>query len=150
MKKSEYGAKKIRRLVHNKFTKRSRLTEESIVNRIRESTVDRLSKECTDNDEIWVAWDESEFSSEMQDLMKVRSLNDSLVNGYRMFFGLAMIPGCKGVLHQRVFSSSEDRFSSQNDEITTGIIKGIKSLEPLGKEVYLVKIKLKDTWKKEY
>ena len=52
-----------------------------------------------------------------------------------MFFGLAMIPGCKGVLHQRVFSSSEDRFSSQNDEITTGVIKGIKALEPLGKEV---------------
>ena len=56
--KSEYGAKKIRRLVHNKFTKRSRLTEDSIVNRIRESTVERLSKECTDHDEIWVAWDE--------------------------------------------------------------------------------------------
>lgn len=112
------------------------MTEENIVSKVRESTISALEKVKSD---IWVAWDESEIrkphADEMEDLMKVRSLDGKLVNGYRMFFGLAMIPGGRGILHQEVFSSNEKDFDSQNAIVKSGIMTGIKALQPLGREV---------------
>ncbi len=113
------GAQRVRRMARGETTKRSELDAEALVGRLRAQAVAELAGE----EEVWAVVDMAELrkphAREMADLMRVRALGgEGTVPGYRTLNVLGLgRGGRRGVLHHRLFSSTEETFASESREI---------------------------------
>jgi hypothetical protein len=129
------GGQRVSRLAHGESTKRSRMKAEDITEVLRERGLAHLA--AGGGDEIWLVLDESDlrkpYAEEMPDLMQVRDLDGKLVPGYRTVNVLGMTPGRRGVLYHRLFSSEEEGFGSEPQEMQKALqtvsqgLQGIKA-----------------------
>lgn len=105
-------------------TKRSELDAEHLTARLRERGVEQLR----DEDEVWAIVDPSELrkphAREMPALMRVRKTggDQGTVPGYRTLNVLGVgRGGRRGILYHRLFSATEDAFTSESTEIQTAL-----------------------------
>lgn len=117
------GARRVRRMVKGKSTKRSSINAETVTAALRERGITHLSE--TDDEELWLIADMSELrkpnAREMPEMMEVLALNGGLVPGYRTLNVLGLVPSRRGVLYHRLFSSKEEDFLSESLEIQTAL-----------------------------
>lgn len=117
------GARRVRRMVKGKSTKRSEIDAETVTAALRERGITHLSE--VDEEELWLIADMSELrkpdAQEMPDLMEVKALDGGLVPGYRTLNVLGLVPSRRGVLYHRLFSSKEKDFLSESLEIQTAL-----------------------------
>jgi len=117
--KSNNGEQRIRRMASGDTTKRSEMDAEHLIERLQARGVEQL----LGDEEVWAIVDPSELrkphAKEMQDLMRVRSLDgNGMVWGYRTLNVLGAGRGGKrGILYHRLFSSKEENFLSESQEI---------------------------------
>jgi hypothetical protein len=117
--KGRHGEQRVRRMAKGESTKRSSLGAKDLVERLRTKGVEQLS----DEEEIWAVVDPSElrkpYAREMPDLMRVRKLEgEGTVPGYRTLNVLGVgRGGRRGILYHRLFTSKEDDFLSESQEI---------------------------------
>src|SRR6476661_932884 len=112
---SPAGEERVRRFVHGTSTTRSPdLDPDHLTTRLREQTLAALRAAAPS--EVWVILDGSElrkpYAKELPYLQKVPALDGGLVPGYATMNVIAVIPGYRGILYQRVFSSHEPGFQS--------------------------------------
>jgi hypothetical protein len=106
-------------MARGETTKRSELDAAALVGRLRAQAVAELSGE----EEVWAIVDMAELrkphAREMAALMRVRALGgEGTVPGYRTLNVLGLgRGGRRGVLHHRLFSSTEETFTSESREI---------------------------------
>lgn len=117
---SRNGEQRVRRLVNGTATKRSELDAEHLTERLRTRGVEQL----WEDDEVWAIVDPSElrkpYAREMPALMRVRKLGSEkgTVPGYRTLTVLGVGRGeRRGILHYRLFSSTERGFRSESADI---------------------------------
>jgi hypothetical protein len=115
---SSNGEQRVRRMVKGETTKRSSLDSEALVLKLQERGLERLKGE----DEVWVIHDGSDLrkphAHEMEALMKVKELKgDRLVNGYRTINSFGIGKRGRGILYHRLFSSTEEGFVSEPEEV---------------------------------
>jgi hypothetical protein len=117
------GARRVRRMVKGKSTKRSEIDAATVTAALRERGITHLSE--ADEEELWLIADMSELrkpnAQEMPDMMKVKALDGGLVSGYRTLNVLGLVPLRRGVLYHRLFSSKEKDFLSESLEIQTAL-----------------------------
>ena len=117
------GARRVRRMVKGKSTKRSEIDAATVTAALRERGITHLSE--ADEEELWLIADMSELrkpdAQEMPDMMKVKALDGGLVSGYRTLNVLGVVPSRRGVLYHRLFSSKEKDFLSESLEIQTAL-----------------------------
>lgn len=117
------GARRVRRMVKGKSTKRSEIDAATVTAALRERAITHLSE--GDEEELWLIGDMSELrkpdAQEMPDMMEVKALDGGLVSGYRTLNVLGLVPSRRGVLYHRLFSSKEEDFLSESLEIQTAL-----------------------------
>lgn len=121
-------------MANGESTKRSHLGADDMMGVVQAMGADQLRKES----EILCVLDGSElrreWAQEQEYLMRVKSLEGGLVNGYRTLNVLGL--GAKekrGILYHRLFSSQAPQFESENTEIERAIDSGHQGLA--GREV---------------
>jgi len=122
-------------------TKRSDLDAGSLVARLRAQAAAELSGE----EEVWAVVDMSElrkpYARGMEALMRVRALGgEGTVPGYRTLNVLGVgRGGRRGVLHHRLFSSTEEAFASESREVQDALAAvGAAFAERPGAVTYLM------------
>jgi hypothetical protein len=141
------GEQRIRRMVSGETTKRSDLDADSLIKCLQGRGVEQLRED----DDIWVVVDPSELrkpnAHEMPSLMRVRGLGGKgLVNGYRTINALGIgRSGRRGVLYHRLFSSTEDEFESESNEIAA-VFDSVGSAlrDKVGRITYLIDTQFDD------
>jgi hypothetical protein len=127
------GARRVRRMVKGKSTKRSEIDAETVTATLRERGITHLSE--VDEPELWLIADMSELrkpdAQAMPDMMKVKALDGGLVTGYRTLNVLGLVPSRRGVLYHRLFSSKEEDFLSESLEIQTALQTVTQALRKL-------------------
>ena len=128
-------------MANQETTKRSALDAAHIVERLQTVGVERLR----DEEEVWAILDPSElrkpYARRMEDLMKVRALEgEGTVPGYRTLNVLGVgRSGRRGILYHRLFSSSEEGFCSESQEIQRALACVGEALsEHRGKVTYIM------------
>jgi hypothetical protein len=117
---SPAGEERVRRFVQGTSTTRSpALDPEHLTARLRDQTLTALRAAAPA--EVWVILDGSElrkpYAKELPYLQKVPALTGGVVPGYATVNVIAVIPGYRGILYQRLFSSAEPDFRSVSSEI---------------------------------
>lgn len=107
------GAQRVLRFASGESTRRSQVGGTSLASRLVGSLAERgvaSLGQTPPGTEIWLVLDGSDLrkphAKEMQDLMRVRSLQGTTVNGYRTINVLAVTPQHRALLYHRLFSSS--------------------------------------------
>ncbi len=118
----KYGEKRVRRMANGETTQRSALDAQSVTRVLREQAALTLCAEA----ELTLVLDGMELRREgaesQEQLMHVKALDGSLVNGYRSLNVLGMgQEEARGLLYQRLFSSQEAGFRSESLEIQQAI-----------------------------
>jgi hypothetical protein len=116
-------------MVNQESTKRSQLDAEHLTAVLRQSGAAALGEA----EELTLVLDGMELRREgarkQAYLMRVRALDDSLVNGYRSFNVLGLGEGAqRGLLYHKLFSSHAPDFDSENIEIQAAIAASEQSL----------------------
>lgn len=129
------GERRVRRLIQGESTKRSRLGEKDLIERLRLFTLRFLLGVTS----VRIALDTSDWrkpwAQEVDALMKVRPLRGGkLIPGYETLTAIAITPEHRGVLYHHLFSSNEDGFSSLPSEVRTAIRVVGETLAPAGIE----------------
>ncbi len=122
------GAQRVLRFASGESTKRSQVQGASIasrlVGRLAERGVSSL-QQGPPGTEIWLVLDGSDLrkphAKEMADLMRVKSLQGTMVNGYRTLNVLAVTPQHRALLYHRLFSSKEADDLSESHEVQTAL-----------------------------
>jgi hypothetical protein len=113
------GGQRVSRLATGESTKRSQLDAAHLTERLRQRGVAQLASGT--GDELWLIADGSDlrkpYAQAMPALMQVRDLDGDLVPGYRTMNVLGVMPGRRGVLYHRLFSSTEADFISEPAEV---------------------------------
>ena len=128
------GAQRVIRMVTGATTKRSpNLDADHLTAQLRTVAVADLAEGA--HDELWLIADGSDlrkpYANAMPSLMQVRALDKSLVPGYRTLTVLGMTPQRRGVLYQRLFSSSAPHFVSEPAEVQTALQTVSRAIAPL-------------------
>jgi hypothetical protein len=109
-------------------TKRSQLDADHVTGVLREVGVANL----LDEPELALVLDGMELrregSRQQEYLMRVKALDDRLVNGYRSFNVLGMGKKARGLLYHHLFSSNQPDFLSENVEIQAAMDETEKAL----------------------
>jgi hypothetical protein len=129
----ENSEQRIRRMVNEETTKRSKLDAASVTQRLRARGVEQLRGEK----EVWVMADGSDlrkpYARQMEGLMRVLKLDKSgLVNGYRTLNAFGIGQQRRGILYHRLFSSETAEFVSEPQEVQTMLRTVIAATRPLG------------------
>jgi hypothetical protein len=129
----KHGERRVRRMANEESTKRSQLDAEHLTGVLREVGAATLSAA----DELTLVLDGMELRREgahkQEYLMRVRALDDSLVNGYRSFNVLGLGEAeQRGLLYQKLFSATAPDFDSENVEIRAAITATEQSLAGFG------------------
>lgn len=113
------GAQRVIRLATRESTRPSQLDAESLMSKLRDYGIRRLSE--AEGDELWLIIDSSDlrkpYAREMPSLMQVRDLDGKLVPGYRTLNVLGVTRQRRGILYHRLFSSQEPGFVSEPMEV---------------------------------
>ena len=113
------GGQRVSRLATGESTQRSQLDAEHLTERLRQRGVAQLANGT--GTELWLIADGSElrkpYAQAMPALMQVRDLDGDLVPGYRTLNVLGVLPGRRGVLYHRLFSSAAADFVSEPSEV---------------------------------
>jgi hypothetical protein len=130
---------RIRRLALQESTKRSTLDAESLMERLRQRSLEQLH----DEDEIWVLVDGSDlrkpYARQMEALQRVRTLDKTrLVNGYRTLNAVAIGHHRRGLFYHHLFSKNEDAFISEPHEVQAALKTMIAATQPLPATVIYV------------
>jgi hypothetical protein len=128
------GAQRILRLVTGESTKRSPdLDATHLTAKLRDQAVAHLATAACD--ELWLMADGSELrkphARAMPHLMRVRSLEGRLVNGYRTLNVIGVTPQRRGVLYHRRFSSQAPGFVSESHEVQQALTTVSAAITPL-------------------
>jgi hypothetical protein len=137
------GAQRILRFASGESTKRSQVQgvqgnsvsiASRLVGRLAERGVASLGQTPCGT-QIWLVLDGSDLrkphAKEMQDLMRVRSLQGTMVNGYRTLNVLAVTPQHRALLYHRLFSSKEQDHLSEPHEVQTALTQVGSALSPI-------------------
>ncbi len=93
-------------------TRRAELNAEHLTKQLREAAVEQL--EQAPEDELWLIADSSDlrksYAEMMPNLIQVRDLDEQLVLGYRTLNVIGLMPGRRGLLNHRLFSSQAPDF----------------------------------------
>jgi hypothetical protein len=140
------GAQRILRFASGESTKRTRgrgsevhgsSLASRLVGRLAERGVASLERTLPGT-EIWLVLDGSDLrkphAKEMQHLMRVRSLQGMMVNGYRTINVLAVTPQQRALLYHRLFSSKEDDHLSESHEVQSALTQVGAALSPIQEE----------------
>ncbi|RIK35111.1 MAG: hypothetical protein DCC58_20885, partial [Chloroflexi bacterium] len=89
---------------------------------------------------IWVVLDGSDLrkphAQQMEAIQRVRRLDGAgLVPGYRTLAAIGIAPAKRGLLYQRLFSSTAEDFVSESAEIQRALHSVGTALTPLGAQV---------------
>lgn len=128
------GAQRILRMVTGESTKRSPdLDAAHLTAKLRTRAVEHLAQ--TPSDELWLMADGSELRKPharvMPHLMRVRSLDGRLVNGYRTLTVIGVTPHHRGVLYHHLFSSQTPDFVSESHEVQQALTTVSAAIAPL-------------------
>lgn len=119
LSRAKDGGQRVSRMVSGESTKRSQLDAAHLTEKLRERGVAQLSE--GEGEELWLIGDGSDlrkpYAQMMPALMKVRNLDGRLVPGYRSLNVLGVMPGRRGLLYHRLFSSTEKDFVSEPAEV---------------------------------
>ena len=126
------SAQRIRRLAMQQSTKRSTLDAASLIERLRQRSLEQLH----DEDEIWMLVDGSDlrkpYAHEMEALQRVKTLDKKgLVNGYRTLNAVAVGRERRGIFYHRLFSKNEDAFISEPHEVQAALKTMSEATKPL-------------------
>jgi len=129
----ENSEQRIRRMVNEQTTQRSKLDAASVTQRLRARGVEQLRGEK----EVWIMADGSElrkpYARQMAGLMRVLKLDKSgVVNGYRTLNAFGLGKQRRGILYHRLFSSETAEFVSEPQEVQTmlrTVIAATRSLD---------------------
>jgi hypothetical protein len=112
-------------------------TASRLVDKLAERGVGSL-RQTPSGTEIWLVLDGSDLrkphAKEMQDLMRVRSLQGTMVNGYRTLNVLAVTPQQRALLYHRLFSSKEQDHLSESHEVQSALTEVGTALTPIQEE----------------
>src|SRR5205085_10873838 len=112
---------------------RSHVDAEHVTARLRARAVTHVAE--NPSDELWrvtVGADLRKPSApKLPDLQKVRALDEHLVPGYATINVLGLTPGRRGILYQRLFSSSEPGFKSEPAELQQALRTVSAAIIPL-------------------
>ncbi|RLA76832.1 MAG: hypothetical protein DRG33_07505, partial [Deltaproteobacteria bacterium] len=127
------GAQRVIRFVKGKSTRRSRINAASLTKALRERGVENLAQ--ADSDEVWLIMDDSDLrkphAREMEALTKVRDLDGKLVPGYCTLNVIGVTPGRRAILYHHLFSSQEEEFVSESQEVQKALQTVSRALAPL-------------------
>jgi hypothetical protein len=119
LSEAKEGGQRVGRLARGESTKRSPINDETVTAVLRECGVESLA--AAEEDEVWLIADGSElrkpYARKLPDMMQVKALDGGLVPGYRTMNVLGIVPGRRGILYHRLFSSKEEDFLSESLEI---------------------------------
>lgn len=130
---------RIRRMVRQQTTQRSRLDADSLTGRLRQRSLEHVR----DEDELWVPVDGSDlrkpYAHEMEALQLVQTVDKQrLINGYRTLNAVAIGRARRGILYHRLFSANEDDFISESHEVQTALRTMIEATQSLHATVIYV------------
>jgi len=135
------GAQRVLRFASGESTRRSEVQGASLAQRLVGSLAQRgvaSLGQTSGGTEIWLVLDGSDLrkphAREMADLMKVRSLQGTMVNGYRTLNVLAVTPQHRALLYHRLFSSKEKDHLSESHEVQTALTQVGMALLPIQEE----------------
>ena len=135
------GGQRVSRLATGESTKRSQLDAALLTAQLRQRGVAQLAQGT--GDELWLIGDGSDlrkpYAQAMPALMQVRALDGALVPGYRTMNVLGVMPGRRGVLYHRLFSSTEADFVSEPVEVQ-------QALQTVSQAVAELKARLTVSW----
>lgn len=125
----KHAERRVRRMAKEESTKRSQLDADHLTGVLREVGAAAVSEA----EELTLVLDGMELRREgaqkQEYLMRVRALDESLVNGYRSFNVLGLGEGeQRGLLYHKLFSSRAPDFASENVEIRAAIAASEQSL----------------------
>ena len=135
------GGQRVSRLATGESTKRSQLDAAHLTAQLRQRGVAQLAQGT--GDELWLIADGSDlrkpYAQAMPALMQVRDLAGALVPGYRTMNVLGVMPGRRGVLYHRLFSSTAADFVSEPVEVQ-------QALQTVSQAVAELKARLTVSW----
>jgi hypothetical protein len=141
LSKAKEGGQRVSRMARGESTKRSSINDETVTAVLRERGVESLAE--TEGDEAWLIADGSELrkphAQRLPDLMQVKALDGSLVPGYRTMNVIGIVPGRRGILYHRLFSSKEEDFLSESLEIQ-------KALKTVSQAMQELRHRMSVTW----
>jgi hypothetical protein len=128
------GAQRILRMATGETTKRSPdLDAAHLTTKLRSHASTHLAS--SPSDELWLIMDGSELRKPharvMPHLMRVRSLEGGLVNGYRTLNVIGLTPQHRGVLYHHLFSSKAPGFVSESHEVQQALTTVSCAIAPL-------------------
>ncbi|MBF6614292.1 MAG: hypothetical protein IVW55_14315 [Chloroflexi bacterium] len=129
------------RFASGESTRRSQVGGTSLACRLVGSLAERgvaSLRQTPCGTEIWLVLDGSDLrkphAKEMQDLMRVGSLQGTTVKGYRTLNVLADTPHHRALLYHRLFSSKEQDHLSESHEVQTALTQAGTALSPIQDE----------------
>ncbi len=133
-----HGSQRVVRFATGDSTERSSVKGISTASRLVEKLAERgvaSLGETPIGTEVWLILDGSDLrkphAKEMADLMRVRSLQGGLVNGYRTLNVLGVTPQHRALLYHRPFSSKEQDHLSEPHEVQSALTQVGRALTPI-------------------
>ncbi len=135
------GAQRVLRFASGESTQRSSVTGISTAARLVEKLAERgvaQLKQTPPGTDVWLVLDGSDLrkphATQMPDLMRVRSLQGTMVNGYRTLNVLAVTPQHRALLYHRLYSSKEKGHLSEPHEVQSALKEVGAALAPIQTE----------------
>ena len=135
------GAQRVLRFASGESTRRSSVVGTSIATRLVEKLAERgvaQLGETLPGTDVWLVLDGSDLrkphATQMPHLMRVRSLQGTLVNGYRTLNVLAVTPQRRALLYHRLYSSKEKDHLSESHEVQRALKEVGVALTPIQRE----------------
>jgi hypothetical protein len=130
----KHGTQRVIRLAKGQSTRRSQLTAEPLVSRLRERGLAQLKPSSAEG--VWLILDQSNlckpYAQEMPELMYVLDLDKRLVPGYRTMNVLGVTPGRRGLLYHHLYSSEAEDFVSESMETRVALQTTLRALREAG------------------
>ena len=128
------GAQRILRMATHESTQRSpHLDPAQLTDLLRSHAVAHLSS--APSDELLLIADGSDLrkpsAQAMPHMLRVRSLEGAMVNGYRTLNVIGLKPQHRGRLYHRLFSSKAPRFKSEPYEVQQALTTVSEAITPL-------------------
>ncbi len=123
-------------MLRGETLQRSPFDADDLSARLQAHGVEQLTGEA----DIWVVLDGSDLrkphAQQMQALQRVRRLDGTgMVPGYHTLAAIGIAPAKRGLLYQRLFSSTADDFASELAEVQRALDSVGTALAPLGAQV---------------
>ncbi|MEP6775080.1 MAG: transposase [Chloroflexota bacterium] len=133
----QHGSQRVLRFATADSTQRSSVTASRLVGKLGERGVASLGQTPTST-EVWLILDGSNLrkphAKQMPDLMRVRSLQGTMVNGYHTINVLGVTPQHRALLYHRLFSSKEKDHLSESHEVQRALKEVGATLAPIQAE----------------